>query len=106
MEPTNLTPAIITWLITGLSLAAAHWFPAPRRLGRLENYIIGTLCLNAPFTGWLLLVYGNWTIVVVLWVNLIVGGSVVALAWGYDYLLRYRIRANVAEKAVDDARAE
>lgn len=88
-------------ILTMLLLLVGHWLNWPRRLGRLQAYVYGTICLWLGFATWRGL-GGDWVSPAGLAVIVVAAGMVVKGAYVYDdVVLRWR-QAERAERADDD----
>ena len=77
--------------VTALILLAAHWFPWPRKIHRLEAYCIGIGAILAGQAVWLCC-KGEWRLWLALTAFSVAAGTVVGGAYAVDALLKYRVR--------------
>jgi len=77
--------------VTALILLAAHWFPFPRKIHRLEAYCIGVAAILAGQAIWLCCA-GEWRLWLALTAFAVVSGAAVGGAYAVDALLKYRVR--------------
>ncbi len=95
------TEIAIAGLVGVLLLWVEHWGPwqllLEKKFHQTVNYILGTLALQLPFTG-LLILWGMWNAVLALWAITILGGLAVLGAYGIDGWVATRTRLLVKEK--------
>jgi hypothetical protein len=100
MENRGLAMAV-TVLIVVLLLLVEHYAPwrgiFQQKLHATVNYALGTLALNLPVTA-LLMIWGDWQAVRLIWLAVMAGGLTVILCYGVDTWIRNRDRAQMAEK--------
>ena len=89
------------WLLVGLGLTALvlmieHWFPMPRKLHVVFNYVMGTVAILLGQSLWLRKI-GHATLVIPLWSFSVVGGATVVLCYAVDWTLNVRVRAHLNE---------
>ena len=77
--------------VTALILIAAHWFPFPRKLHRLEAYSIGIAAILVGQAIWLCCA-GEWKLWMAIAAFSVVSGAAVIGAYAIDTLLKYRVR--------------
>ena len=80
-------------IITALLLVGGHFFPWPRRLGKLQAYTYGILAIYAGLLFWL----GSGPL---FWQMLgfpVVGGLTTLLSYHYDKHRNLTIRARIAD---------
>ena len=94
---------IVATVLTFLLLAALHWMPQRRKLGRLTRYICGVACLFAGFATWRLPL-GDWQSVLGLAAIVIVGGLAVMGAYTWDDITKDRRKVEKVESTDDQLR--
>jgi len=87
----NTITYIFGLTVTALILLAAHWFPWPRKIHRLEAYCIGVVAILAGQAIWLCC-GGEWKLWLALASFSIVSGVAVGGAYAVDALLNYRVK--------------
>lgn len=83
--------------LTGLLLAAGHWFPWPKRLHRLLAYTYGVSAILAGAAIWLGLL-GLWATWCGILAFAVIGGAITSLAYGIDGLLNLWLRTRHHER--------
>jgi len=94
------------WLLVGLGLTALvlmieHWFPMPRKLHIVFNYVMGTVAILLGQSLWLRKI-GHATLVIPLWSFAVAGGATVVLCYVVDWALNARIRAALGNESKHD----
>jgi len=91
----------VTVLVAMLLLAVEHYWPwtgvFQRRLHPTANYVLGTLALNVPLTV-LFIVWGEWAVVIALWLVVVCGGATVIGSYWVDGWIAMRERTQIAER--------
>ena len=93
---------VIAWIITVLALLVAHWFKWPSEPHYVSRYVMGVLCLNVPFSIWLLGRGCEWDILMALGGCAVFGGLAVLFAYAWDWALNNYCRRKAAEATNDD----
>jgi len=93
---------VVVWSVTVLVLWLTHWFRWPSELHYLSRYVIGVLCLNVPFSFWLLRRGYDWDVFIALGGCVVFGGLAVLLAYAWDWSLNNWCRRRALEATSND----
>jgi hypothetical protein len=91
----------IAAILAVLLLWVEHWGPwavlvRARRVSPWVNYIQGTLAIQLPLTG-LLVLWQDWLPLIALWVISVLGGLAVMASYWIDHVIEIKTRLLIAE---------